>query len=206
MCETDWQKHSQDHFNCNKYTDAIKQKEKNAKKIQAELEKDIKKYERYDFYFPRYMNYKEAVEVCETTFKKNLEEKIEILTAIHNLEVIETKFIMNALEAIINAKRTLRNTYIFGYYMKDTQLKEVFEHSQGILEFNTESLHKSLIDEHLNVLIEAQKDDFLLSFQTFKDMVNKLTDIINKYRKSLIEEIENKYISDLDNYIIDLKL
>ena len=30
--------------------------------------------------------------------------------------------------------------------MKDTQLKEVFEHSQGILEFNTESLHKSLIE------------------------------------------------------------
>ena len=206
VCETDWAKHSQDHFNCNKYTDAVKQKEKNAKKIQAELEKDIKKYERYDFYFPRYMNFKDAVEVCETTFKKNLEEKVEILTATQNLEVIETKFIMDALETIINAKRTLRNTYIFGYYMKDTQLKEVFEHSQGILEFNTESLHKSLIDEHLNVLIEAEKDDFLLSFQTFKDMVNTQMDIINKYRKSLLEEIENKYIADLDNYLIDLKL
>ena len=91
--------------------------------------------------------------------------------------------------------------------MKDTELKELFEHSQGILEFNTESLHKLLIDENLNLLIEADETEyFMKSFQHFKDLVNKKTDIINKYRESLIEEIENKYIGDLDNYIIDLKL
>ena len=36
VCETDWAKHSQDHFNCNKYTEAIKKKEANAKKIQKD--------------------------------------------------------------------------------------------------------------------------------------------------------------------------
>ena len=124
-----------------------------------------------------------------------------------NLQVLETKFITDALEAITKAKRTLKNTYIFGYYMKDTELKELFEHSQGILEYNTESLHKLLIDENLNLLIEIEETElFMKSFQHFKDMVNKKTDIINKYRESLIEEIENKYIGDLDNYIINLKL
>ena len=124
-----------------------------------------------------------------------------------NLQLLETKFITDALEAIIKSKRTLKNTYIFGYYMKDTELKELFEHSQGILEYNTESLHKDLIDESLNLLIEAdEREYFIKLFQQFKDKVNKKTEIINKYRESLIEEVENKYIGDLDNYIVDLKL
>ena len=113
VCETDWKKHSQDHFNCNKYTDAVKRKEQNAKRIQAELERDIQKYERFDFYFPRYMNYKNAVEVCETSFKDALNEKINLLMVMQNLQVLETKFISDALEAITKAKRTLKNTYIF---------------------------------------------------------------------------------------------
>jgi ariadne-1 len=207
VCETDWKKHSQDHFNCNKYTDAVKMKEKKRKRIKAELERDIKKYERYDFYYPRYMNYLNAVEVCETSFKDMLNEKVNLLMVMQNLQLLETKFITDALEAIIKSKRTLKNTYIFGYYMKDTELKELFEHSQGILEYNTESLHKDLIDESLNLLIEAdEREYFIKLFQQFKDKVNKKTEIINKYRESLIEEVENKYIGDLDNYIVDLKL
>ena len=207
VCETDWKKHSQDHFNCNKYTDAVKMKEKNRKRIQAELERDIKKYERYDFYYPRYMNYLNAVDVCETSFKDMLKEKVNLFMVMQNLQLLETKFITDALEAIIKSKRTLKNTYIFGYYMKDTELKELFEHSQGILEYNTESLHKDLIDESLNLLIEAdEREYFIKLFQQFKDKVNKKTEIINKYRESLIEEVENKYIGDLDNYIVDLKL
>ena len=207
VCETDWSKHSQDHFNCNKYTDAVKEKKKKAKRIQQELEKDIKKYERYDFYYPRYMNYKSSIDICRKDFKETLNEKINLLIATQNLQVLETKFITDALDAIIKAKTTLKNTYIFGYYMKDTQLKKLFEHSQGILEFNTESLHKLLIDETLNLLIEADNRDYFIHlFQTFKDNVNKKTDVINKYRLSLIEEIENKYIGELDSKIIDLKL
>lgn len=207
VCEIDWAKHSQDHFNCNKYTDAVKNKEKRAKKIQAELEKDIKKYERYDFYYPRYMNYKTSIEACQTSFRDTLNEKVNLLVAMQNLQLLEIKFITDALESIIRAKTTLKNTYIFGYYMKDTKNKELFEYSQGILEFNTESLHKLLIDENLNLLIEADNRDYFLSlFQPFKDSVNKKRDAIDKYRKALIEEIENKYICDLDSKIINLNL
>ena len=206
VCETDWAKHSQDHFNCNKYTDAIKKKEQNAKRIQKELENDIKKYERYDFYFPRYMNYKNDIEACQNQLKKNLQEKIEILNAIQNLQVMDTKFILDAVDDIIKAKRTLKNTYIFGYYMKDTQLKELFEHSQGILAFNTENLQQYLIFGNIDLCIELDKEEFTLFFQKFKENVLQKTHIMNNYRLSLLEEIENKYIGDLDNYIINLKL
>ena len=84
--------------------------------------------------------------MCKTTFKSNLEEKIQLLGFLQEIPALETKFIMDALETLIISKRTLKNTYIFGYYMKDSNNKKLFEHSQGILEFYTENLHKSLID------------------------------------------------------------
>ena len=151
------------------------------------------------------MNNKQSVEVCKTTFKKSLEEKVQLLNFIHELPTIETKFIFDALETIINAKRTLKNTYIFGYYMKDSINKKLFEHSQGILEFTTENLHQQLLEQNLNHYIELEKSYFLKYFPQFKGNVNQKIITINKYRKSLLEEIENKYIDDLDSKIINLK-
>ena len=75
------------------------------------------------------------------------------------------------------------------------------------MEFNTESLHRLLIDDNLQLLIEADNRDFFMNiFQEYKDNINKKTAAINKFRLSLLEEVENKFIGDLDNYIIDLKL
>ena len=85
---------------------------------------------------------------------RTLEEKVQLLNFIHELPTIETKFIFDALETIINAKRTLKNTYIFGYYMKDSINKKLFEHSQGILEFTTENLQQQLLEQNLNHYIE----------------------------------------------------
>ena len=204
VCETDWELHSKDHFKCNKYTEAVKKKEIEAKQIQKDLEYEIKKFERYDFYYPRYMNYKTSVEVCKTTFKSNLEEKIQLLMFLQELPALETKFIMDALEALIISKRTLKNTYIFGYYMKDSNNKKLFEYSQGILEYYTENLHKSLLDSSLNFYIQTTKEDFVLNFPKFKELINQQVTIINKYRSSLLEEIENKFIDDLDSKIINL--
>jgi len=203
VCENDWSKHN-DHFKCNRYTEKVKEKERKAKEIQKELEKDLKKYERYDFYYSRYKNLENSVTICQTTFEKYLNEKINLIYAMQHCGIGD--FILNILHTIINAKRTLKNTYIFGYYMKETKNKELFEYSQGILEFTTESLHKLLIDENLNMLIEAEKDDFILSFQKYKEKVEQKISVIEKYKINLINEIENKFIGDLDNKLIDLKL
>ena len=89
--------------------------------------------------------------------------------------------------------------------MKDNTNKKLFEHSQGILEYNTENLHKALIDSSLDFYIQTTKEDFILNFPKFKEGINQKVTIIEKYRTSLLEEIENKYIDDLDSKIIDLK-
>ena len=89
LCLWNWlAKYSQSHFNWNKYTEAIKQKEANAKKAQKDLDLEIKKYERYDFYYPRYMSYKTSIEACQTSFRDTLNEKVNLLVAMQNLQLL----------------------------------------------------------------------------------------------------------------------
>ena len=86
VCEVDWEKHSKDHFNCNKYTEQVKQKENEANKLKIALK-------RYSFYFDRYMNYHQAVKLSQTKLRVALDEKINLLVMVKNLPRAELKFI-----------------------------------------------------------------------------------------------------------------
>ena len=197
VCETDWTKHSQDHFKCNKYTEAVKNKEQKANKIKEQLK-------RTDFYFSLYMNNKRACEMLDTKTRNDIGEKINLLVTFKNLPVLETKFITEAISTTIKGKSLLKNTYIFGYYMKDNEKKKYFEHLQGILQYWTEELHRHLIDDQLNEIIQEENfDKFNEKLKNYKNSVNNIMGSIQKYSKGLIDEIENNFIGEIDNTIYD---
>ena len=199
VCEIDWEKHANDHFNCNKYTKEVKNKEKNAKKLREQLL-------RYDFYFTRFMNNKKAVEIVDTKLRETIEEKINILHTVKNLPFLEEKFITDAIDTVVKGKRLLENTYIFGYYMKDKKKKSYFEHKQGILQYWTEELHRLLIDDHLNNIIEEDDfEEYVKILKNYKNSVINIMSSIQKYSKSLIDDIENDFISEINFTVLDDK-
>ncbi len=199
VCETDWEKHSQDHFNCNKYTDEIKKKEKAASDLKQKLQ-------RYNFYFSRYMNNKQAIEIINEKIRNKIAEKITKLVTLKNVSVLDTEFINDAIETVIKGKSLLKNTYIFGYYMKDNEKKDFFEHSQGILQYWTEELHRLLIDDHIKQIIEEDNfekyNKYLVNYKN--SIISRITSI-QKYSKGLIDDIENNYISEIDFTLLDEK-
>ena len=196
VCETDWAKHSQDHFNCNKYTEEVKNKEKKANQLKEKLK-------RADFYFKLYMNNKRACEILDTKTRTDIEEKINLLVTLKNIPILETKFIGEAINTTIKGKRLLKNTYIFGYYMKDEK-KPYFEYEQGILQYWTEELHRRLIDDQLNNVIQQETyNDFTNAFKDYKNSVNNIIGCIQKYSKGLVDDIENNFITEIDYKLLD---
>ena len=193
VCETDWAKHSQDHFKCNKYTEAVKARENKASKLKEELKRN-------DFYFSLYMNNKRACEILNTKTRNDLEEKLNLLVTLKNLPVLETKFITEALNVTIKGKNLLKNTYIFGYYMADSGIKKpFFEHEQGILQYWTEELHRHLIDDQLGSIIQEEGHDaFNEKLKNYKNSVNNIMGSVQKYSKGLIDDIENNFQSEID--------
>jgi len=52
----------------------------------------------------------------------------------------EVSFLEAAIEALLECRRVLKHTYIFGFYMEDGSEKRLFEHLQEQLERSTEHL------------------------------------------------------------------
>ena len=91
--------------------------------------------------------------------------------------------------------------------MKDNQKKDYFEHEQGILQYWTEELHRLLIDEHLNQIIQEENFNRYNELITnYKNSINNIISSIQKYSKGLIDDIENNFISEIDYNIFDDKL
>jgi hypothetical protein len=201
VCGIDWNKHSQDHYKCNKYTEAVKQGEREANEIKQKLE-------RFKFYYDRYIYYTKAIKICNEKLRRDLEEKISFLLTIKQIPLIETQFIETALNAVIRSKSVLKNTYIFGYYMKDDNAKTFFEFSQGLLERNADELNFYLEKGDLNTIIES--DTYTVWNQmltSFRSRVMNLAEVTLKYMDNLCKEIENKYHEHInyDLYESDLK-
>ena len=199
VCEVDWSKHSQDHFRCNKYTEAVKAKEKEADFLKQFLK-------RYSFYSDRYINYKNAVQQCDKKLRKELEIKLSLIVTVKNIPLNDLKFLSDALNTVIKGKRCLEYTYIFGFYMKDNNKKPMFEFSQAYLERNADCLHQCLIGDIINDLLQIEiYDDFTKQFNDYRNRVLNLVNATNKYQSNLLMEIENNYLMDIDQDLLNQK-
>jgi len=195
VCEVDWEKHSQDHFKCNKYTPEVKAKETQAAILKAELD-------RYKFYFDRFMNYSNAVKFAEK-LKPNIISIIDSIMNIKSLPLSELEFLKEALNTVIKSKRTLKNTYVFGFYLKDGNEKKLFEYSQSFLERNSDNLHQLIEqDTLLRIISEESYSSFTRKFTDFKNTIVNLCYATMKYQNNLLNEIENTMLQLLDEGLL----
>jgi ariadne-1 len=196
VCEVDWEKHSQDHFKCNMYTPEVKEKENQANKIKLELQ-------RYKFYFDRYMNYSSAVKFAEKLMP-TLENMIHKLMSNKGLPLSELNFLKEALQTVISSKRTLKNSYVFGYYLKDGNEKKLFEYSQSFLERNSDNLHMLIEGESLkNIISQDNYDAFQKNFIEYKNKIINLCQATTTYQNNLMNDIEINMMHLIDEKLLE---
>lgn len=196
ICEGDWAKHSQDHFKCNMYTPEVKAKETHVEKLKSDLL-------RHKFYFDRFMNYKNAVIFAEK-LRPKISNMIDSIMNIKSLPLSEVEFLKEALNTVIKSKRTLKNTYVFGYYLKDGNEKKLFEYSQSFLERNSDNLHQMIEqDTFLKIVSEESYSVFNKKFTEYKNTIVNLCFATMKYQNNLLNEIEATMIHLLDENLLN---
>jgi ariadne-1 len=134
---------------------------------QAELD-------RYLFYFQRYENHHQAGKFAERlreTTQKRMTELQEKSTSSWS----DVTYLEAATEVLLDCRRVLKYSYAFGYYMKDSREKRLFEHLQEMLEKNTEHL--------------AELTEMPLSKMDRTDVVN-YTRVTQRFMNQLLEGIE----------------
>jgi ariadne-1 len=131
-----WDKHGSGtggYYKCNRYNDSKETGDSDAARAKAELD-------RYLHYYQRYANHSEAGKFAQR-MREGTELRMVELQATHGESSwIDVQFLNAATEQLIECRRVLKYTYVFGYYLSPGKEKNLFEYLQENLEKNTEHL------------------------------------------------------------------
>jgi len=111
LCRGDWKEHGTEtggYYACNKYSSSMaKEDDTKAAQIKTELEA-------YMFYFHRYESHQRAMKIAEQQ-RLQTDKKDTILDKF-TVRAQDTQFLKEATEQLINNRRVLKNSYIYGFY------------------------------------------------------------------------------------------
>ncbi|KAL8122174.1 hypothetical protein AgCh_018788 [Apium graveolens] len=104
------------------------------------------------------------------------------------------KFIIDAWLQIVECRKVLKWTYVYGYYLADDNLQQIFEDVQGRAEYNLEELHQ-YAELELKKYLEGHGPSMGLNM--LRDKLIRRTCVTGKLFKDLIYAIEH----DLEGFI-----
>jgi ariadne-1 len=185
ICLGEWKPHGSSWYECKKYspTELDKNKEKIRNNMKLELE--------------RYANFYESYQEEEKAIKFGMKLKDKIDDYKKQLETIkhqphtEVLFLDDALRTVIECHHILKNTYIFGYYMKNINTASLYKHHQEMLRRNADLLHDKIEMKYLQeIMSEENLESFNKKFISFKGEVLSLIGATVKFKENILEEIE----------------
>eukprot|EP00211_Chloroparvula_japonica_P015304 CAMPEP_0119145016 /NCGR_PEP_ID=MMETSP1310-20130426/36872_1 /TAXON_ID=464262 /ORGANISM="Genus nov. species nov., Strain RCC2339" /LENGTH=199 /DNA_ID=CAMNT_0007136805 /DNA_START=1 /DNA_END=600 /DNA_ORIENTATION=+ len=135
LCRGKWSEHGSHtggYYKCNKYQSS------EAKKADDAAVDAKTSLEQYMFYFHRYDSHKKA---RKSMSREQAETKGVILQDVFGVRTADTKFLVEAEEQLLQNRRALEYSYVYGYYFDRAQKeRQLFEYLQEDLEKHTEEL------------------------------------------------------------------
>ena len=123
-------------------------------------------------------------------FRKKRKRNKKYLTEKKNQTQLDVLFLDDALKTVIECHRLLKNTYIFGYYMKKNS-KSLYEYHQEMLRREADLLHEKIEMRYLtDILSIIEEVKFKKDFIVYKEKVISLTNTTNKFKDNILEDIE----------------
>merc|ERR1712167_509047 len=139
MCMGDWAEHGATtggFYKCNRF-DPSKDNEDD----QSDTAKAKRELDRYLHYYKRYHGHDQAQKFATKQLEATEKRMMELQETTSG-SWIDVQFLKAANEMVIDCRRVLKYTYVFGYYLdpKKNKMKELFENLQEHLEKFTEQL------------------------------------------------------------------
>ncbi|KAE9112471.1 putative E3 ubiquitin-protein ligase [Phytophthora fragariae] len=136
ICMEGWDKHGSGtggYYKCNRYDADAETADTDAARAKAELD-------RYLHYYQRFANHSEAGKFAQRMREGTENRMIELQASHGDSSWIDVQFLNAATEQLIECRRVLKYTYVFGYYLPAGKEKNLFEYLQENLEKNAEHL------------------------------------------------------------------
>lgn len=201
LCLGAWDSHGSDtggYYTCNLYTKQAEEGQYDEEEASRMRAKHALAY--YMHYFERFIVHDKALKMAETQ-RENLNQTVANFHAKESsVETVELDFLYEGLEQVAECRRTLKWTYVYGYYLPDTAgpKKALFEFLQRNLEEKTDELHE-LIERDL-IGFFKQSDDFdgareplrKGKFLEFRSFVTNYSRVTKDFRKKILEDLTDE--------------
>ncbi|KAK1391242.1 putative E3 ubiquitin-protein ligase ARI5 [Heracleum sosnowskyi] len=172
---------------CVNYQDGVKHDENAEERVRNRFKECGM---RYVYYFQRWdanhkAQEKEVADLCN--IKGNL---VEVLEKKHCCNGGGFKFLTEAWKQIVECRRFLKWTYVYGYYMPEhaNSKTTLFEYLQGEAEMALERLH-DCAENTLNLCLKF--DDTTNKFETLEVELLDRTAVTKKHFKNLLQGISD---------------
>jgi len=191
LCLGPWTDHNSStggYYKCNKYESEMQKESSSVKKEESQRTLAKTELDKYMFYFERYNNHLKAQKLAKQQLPE-AEHKMQLLHDVKHYPIGELEFLREGAEQVIECRRVLKCTYVFGYYLEAGSEKNLFEHLQQQLEENTEHLHE---------LAEKKLDEFLSQealdrspFYHYKSNLTNYSQVTKRFLANLLDGIDN---------------
>lgn len=159
----------------------------------SSLEETRKALKRYAHYYERFAANHKSSEIARGDLVRARNEHLPKLSKEQDMPETELEFVMEAWDQIVECRRVLKWSYVFGYYLKPEEPEKIefFDFLQGQAESALERLHHCTEKEMKKFLEPCQPSE---SFADFRVELNDLTLITKKYFENLIRALENDLV------------
>jgi len=188
LCLGDWKTHN-DHFKCNKFDNLSKEDKDKLNNSEQGKREELQKYV---FYYERYMNNDMAIESANKIMKNIKREQKEIAINLA-LTLTQLEFLENGCQVLRNAKRTLKWSYAYGFYLNNELQRNLYEIIQEKMDMYSSELH---------VLMEKDYETAKTNIGDFTKFKDKVLSSMFKCRQSSdaflekMEEFETMMIEE----------
>ena len=143
--------------------------------------------ERYLFYYDRYTNHMQSLELESKITVEHICSRIKASTLkseeeFQGVNYHDKKFLTEACEVLRNCRATLINTYVFAYFLEKSNQSEIFEGNQRDLQSAV---------EQLSLLLERDVQNWMIDRKTRISLHDK-TDYCRKRNKVLLKHVKDE--------------
>eukprot|EP00937_MAST-01D_sp_MAST-1D-sp2_P005190 g5190.t1 len=139
ICMGPWAEHGTDtggYYKCNRFNEGADGAGSDGGSAADKAKRELDKYLHY---FKRYQGHAQA-EKFAATQREHVDARMADMQDRAGTSWVDAQFLKSANEQLIECRRVLRYSYVFGYYMEPGGEKNLFEHLQEMLEKHTEQL------------------------------------------------------------------
>ncbi|KAJ0873433.1 putative E3 ubiquitin ligase RBR family [Helianthus annuus] len=181
---------------CNQFN---KKEGRRVDEVEQQKEAARKAIERYTHYYERWAANERSRKQARLSLDKIETVYLNKLSLTYRQPEMQLRFIIDAWLQIVECRRVLKWTYVYGYYIPEIEHAKrlFFEYVQGEAEVGLERLHGCAEKELQTYIVNGEATEE--EFNSFRVKLTGLTSVTRSYFENLVRALENG-LSEVDSH------